>query len=135
MIVVALAVLALAGLVALGRKPLMVRQPARMAALGLAAVAAAAAAYDAARGGWIGGSILGTAALWLATSSRRPPAGEQMMSAERAASLLGVQAGASRDEIESAYRRLIQRVHPDVGGAAGLAAELTEARATLLGRR
>ena len=39
---------------------------------------------------------------------------------------------ASRGEIEAAFRRLIQRVHPDRGGAPGLAAKLNAARAVLL---
>ncbi|MEI2741200.1 MAG: DnaJ domain-containing protein [Candidatus Competibacter sp.] len=42
--------------------------------------------------------------------------------------ILGLQAGADRDEIQSAYRRLIQRVHPDQGGSAYLAACLNRAR-------
>jgi curved DNA-binding protein CbpA len=53
------------------------------------------------------------------------------MSMEEARSLLGVGPDAPLAEIESAYRRLMRRVHPDVGGAAGLAIKLNLARARL----
>lgn len=132
MIFVALGVLLLALLVSLGRQPLMARTPGRVAGLTLAIAAAGIAAYDAARGGWLGGSILLTAALWLASSSRTPrrPAGG--MARAEAASMLGVPETARREEIEAAYRRLMLRVHPDTGGAAGLAAQLNAAREVLL---
>ncbi|HVN00276.1 MAG TPA: molecular chaperone DnaJ [Caulobacteraceae bacterium] len=136
MIFVALAVLLLALLVALGRRPLMSRQPGRLAAYALAIAAAGAAAWDAVRGGWLGGSILLTAAAWLATSAHRrrdvPTSG---MSRTEAAAMLGVAEGADRETIEAAYRRLIARVHPDQGGAPGLAAQLNAARGVMLGRR
>ena len=47
--------------------------------------------------------------------------------------ILGVQPEASREEIQAAYRRLIQRVHPDHGGSSYLAARLNQARDVLLG--
>ena len=47
--------------------------------------------------------------------------------------ILGLQPGASREDIQSAYRRLIQRVHPDHGGSSYLAARLNQARDVLLG--
>ena len=133
MIFVALAVLVLAALVGLGRKPLMARAQGRYAAYGMAGLAIAAAAWDAARGGWIGGSILATAALWLVTSARRPleRRGNGMRLAEAAATL-GVPEGADVQAIDAAYRRLMLRVHPDRGGAAGLAAQLNAARAAML---
>jgi hypothetical protein len=133
MIFVALAVLALAALVALGRKPLMARARGRYAAFAMAAVAIAAAAWDAVRGGWLGGSILLSAALWLVTSARPPRLGvARGMGRAEAASMLGVPETADAETIEAAYRRLIFRVHPDRGGAAGLAAQLNAARAALL---
>jgi hypothetical protein len=136
MIFIAIGVLVLAGLVAVGRKPLMARAPGRLAGFALAGAAAVAAVWDAARGGWIGGSILLTAALWLAHSTlgrRRVDTGG--MGPAEAASILGVAQSANRDEIEAAYRRLMFRVHPDHGGAAGLAAQLNAARAVLIGAR
>ena len=76
MIFVALGGLVLAVLVALGRKPLLARGQTRLIAYGVAAAALAAAIYDVIKGGWLGGSILLTAALWLFTSARAgaPPA-------------------------------------------------------------
>jgi hypothetical protein len=136
MIFVALGVLGLAILVGLGRRPLMARAQGRLIALGLGVVAAGAAAYDAARGGWLGGSILLTAALWLFTSARprRTPAASGMGRAEAAATL-GVAESATRDEIEAAYRRLMFRMHPDQGGSAVLAAQINAAREALLNGR
>jgi hypothetical protein len=58
-----------------------------------------------------------------------PPAAE--MSEREARDMLGVDDQAGPEEIEAAYRRLIRRVHPDLGGAAGLAAQLNAARARL----
>ena len=133
MIFVALGVLVLALLVSLGRQPLMARTPGRLAGLALAITAAGIAVYDAARGGWLGGSILLTAALWLARSSRVPKrVADAGMGRAEAASMLGIAETAGRDEIEAAYRRLMLRVHPDTGGAAGLAAQLNAAREVLL---
>ncbi|MEZ5577891.1 MAG: DnaJ domain-containing protein, partial [Candidatus Competibacteraceae bacterium] len=48
--------------------------------------------------------------------------------------VLGLQSGAGRDEIQAAYRRLIQRVHPDQGGSSDLAARINLARDVLLRR-
>jgi hypothetical protein len=133
MIFVALAVLVLAALVGLGRKPLMARAQGRYAAFGMAALAIAAAAWDALRGGWLGGSILASAALWLVTSASRPRVlRHRDMGLAEAASMLGVAEAADPETIEAAYRRLMFRVHPDRGGAAGLAAQLNAARAAML---
>jgi hypothetical protein len=136
MIFVALGVLGLAILIGLGRRPLMARAQGRMIALGLGVIAAAAAVYDAARGGWLGGSILLTAAFWLFTSARKRGtlAGAGMARTEAAATL-GVAESAGRDEIEAAYRRLMFRVHPDQGGSAVLAAQINAAREALLSGR
>ena len=46
--------------------------------------------------------------------------------------MLGLQPGASHEEIQAAYRRLIQRLHPDHGGSAYLASCLNRARELLL---
>jgi len=63
--------------------------------------------------------------------SDRPSKGGRMSRAE-ALSILGLQEGASRQEIMAAHRRLIKSVHPDVGGTVGLATRLNEARDVLL---
>lgn len=48
--------------------------------------------------------------------------------------ILGLQPDASDEEIQAAYRRLMQRVHPDQGGSAYLAVRLNQARKVLLDR-
>ena len=88
------------------------------------------------RGAWVGGIplLLGAAAMALAARKRggsMAPPGAAMSESE-ARSILGVGATAGPEEIRAAYSRLIQRVHPDKGGAAGLAAQLNAARDRLL---
>lgn len=56
------------------------------------------------------------------------------MTREEALALLGLQADASEDDIRAAHRRLIQRVHPDVGGSSELAARINRAKDVLLGQ-
>lgn len=131
----ALGVLALAMLVFVGRKPLMAKARVRFLALAFAVAALGAGVWDLLRGGWAGGAILLASAVWLAASSRSAarPAGEGMTRAE-AAAMLGVAEGASSEEVQAAFRRLMLRVHPDQGGAPGLAAQLNAARALLLER-
>lgn len=48
--------------------------------------------------------------------------------------ILGLNAGADRDAIIQAHRRLMQKLHPDHGGSAYLAARINAARAQLLER-
>jgi hypothetical protein len=61
-----------------------------------------------------------------------PPSGGPMTRAE-ALAVLGLEAGASADDIRAAHRRLIVLVHPDRGGTPYLAARLNQARDLLLG--
>ena len=56
------------------------------------------------------------------------------MSREDALAVLGLTADADDEEIRAAHRRLIQRVHPDVGGSADLAARINRAKEVLLDR-
>ena len=63
-----------------------------------------------------------------------PPRGPRTdMSRDEALAVLGLAEGASPEEIKAAHRRLIQRVHPDVGGSADLAARINRAKDILLG--
>jgi hypothetical protein len=54
------------------------------------------------------------------------------MTPAEARRVLNVPADATRDEIRSAHRRLIARVHPDVGGSADLTRQVNAARDTLM---
>jgi len=54
------------------------------------------------------------------------------MSKEEAYKVLGLQVGASAAEVRQAHRRLMQRLHPDMGGSSFLAARINEARDVLL---
>ena len=55
------------------------------------------------------------------------------MTREEALAVLGLAEGASEEEIKAAHRRLIQRMHPDAGGTADLAARINRAKDVLLG--
>jgi len=54
------------------------------------------------------------------------------MSIAQACELIGINAGATEQEIRAAYNRLMKRVHPDVGGSAYFSKELNAARDVLL---
>jgi DnaJ domain len=65
-----------------------------------------------------------------AASGRRGP----KMSEEEAYQILGLQPGASADEIGRAHRGLMKKLHPDQGGSTYLAARVNEAKDILLQR-
>jgi hypothetical protein len=65
-----------------------------------------------------------------AASGRRGP----KMSEEEAYQILGLQPGASADEIGRAHRGLMKKLHPDQGGSTYLAARVNEAKDILLRR-
>lgn len=56
------------------------------------------------------------------------------MSEEEALEILGLEAGAKVEEIEHAYRDMMQKVHPDRGGSDYLAAKINQARDILVAK-
>lgn len=121
---------------AAGRRALRRYASWRVASAALAVLVFAAAGFVALRGGWGKAVVLAVMAAALAASARWPrsaaPTAAASMSLSEARATLGVAPGASAAEIKAAYGRLIVRVHPDRGGAAGLAAHLNLARDVLL---
>jgi hypothetical protein len=103
----------------------------------LAILAAGTAVFLALRASWIPSLVLVALAMILGraggiakTQRGFIQAGE--VSLEEARSILGVDAAAGRAEVQEAYRRLIRRAHPDLGGSTGLAARVNAARDRLL---
>jgi hypothetical protein len=103
-------------------------------ASGVSAIGAiAVAALLAVRGELIPGAALGALGVWLAIMARWPrplraPPAAGATSREEAMAILGVGPDATAADIQEAYTRLIRRVHPDQGGASGLAAQVNAAR-------
>jgi len=58
--------------------------------------------------------------------------GPGAMTKEEAYKVLGLEAGAAAADVRKAHRRLMQRLHPDVGGTSFLAARINEAKDILL---
>ena len=107
-------------------------------ATGAAALAAfTAAAFVGVRGEWPAAIVLVVVGLYFAGITRKPapraaPTGR--MSLDEARRILGVEEGATRQDIQAAYTRLMRLAHPDKGGTAGLAAQLNAARERLLSK-
>lgn len=107
----------------------------------VAAALMIAVAVLAVRGAYVPAAAAAFAALASATLTRRSPGARRrdppriQMSEAEACGLLGVGPDADAEAVQSAYVRLMRRVHPDVGGAPGLAAQLNAARDRLLSSR
>jgi len=65
------------------------------------------------------------AGIWIVSSRKARPAS---MPLEEALALLGLSRNAGVEEIRAAHRRLIARVHPDLGGNEELARRINAAR-------
>jgi hypothetical protein len=82
----------------------------------------------AARGLFGGGAAAGGGA---SPSEAAPSVSERRMSRAEALSVLGLEEGASKEAVITAYRNLMKRVHPDAGGSGYLAAKLNQAKDVL----
>jgi len=97
------------------------------------------------RAGVISALVPGAFALWRMTNLARSAASmagkmrgglgarpkNSQMTREEAHEVLGLEDGASKDDINSAYKRLMSQCHPDKGGSDWMAAQLNEAKRTL----
>lgn len=60
-----------------------------------------------------------------------PPPRPGRMSRREALEVLGLDERATRDDVQREYKRLVKRLHPDLGGSTYLTAKLNEARDVL----
>ena len=60
------------------------------------------------------------------------PLEEEINTREEALEVLGLEAGATEEEIKAAYKKLMQKIHPDHEGSEWMAAKLNQAKDILL---
>lgn len=65
--------------------------------------------------------------------NRQASRNSNVMSAKQAREILGLKEDAGKEEIIMAHKRMMQKVHPDRGGSDYLAAQINQAKETLLG--
>lgn len=64
-----------------------------------------------------------------------PPPSSDKMTLKEACSILGVDENATEEQINTAWRRMMQKNHPDQGGSDYLAAKINQARDVLRRRK
>ena len=65
--------------------------------------------------------------------NNRQASAQSAMNKKQASDILGIEPNASKEEIIKAHKRMMQKVHPDRGGSDFLAAQINQAKSTLLG--
>jgi hypothetical protein len=70
---------------------------------------------------------------WRSAEQDAPRARSSGMSRAEALKVLGLEGGATQDEILAAYKKLMMQNHPDRGGSDYLASKINEAKDVLLG--
>lgn len=69
-----------------------------------------------------------------AGTGQRSGGGSAAISEDEAYEILGLQKGASREDVARAHRSLMKKLHPDHGGSTNLAARVNEAKEVLMRR-
>jgi hypothetical protein len=65
------------------------------------------------------------------SAGRPEPPRSQRMTRLEALQIFGLDETATRDDVQREYRRLMRKVHPDLGGSSYLAAKINEAKDVL----